>query len=332
MKKLLPTILLVTVVYFWYFLFYTPAHPQTLEVLGEHTNVTLYTQPESGHAPLLTAINTAQSEILIAMYLLSDKQIITALTNAQAQGVDVKVMLEEHPFGAGNLNQKTKKMLDDAGIENKWSNPAFALTHSKMLVIDGSEAIILNQNLTKSAFEKNREYNIFDTNPQDVLEARTLFIHDWERTTFTPSKTTNLIISPNTSRAALTTLIENASETIVITAETVDDSKMITLLSKKAKTTRIRLLTPTLDQLPSNKKALAQLSSEGVEIKTIATPYMHAKMILVDGEKAYIGSINFSSYSLDENREIGIIITEAESLQKLSESFARDWETAGGID
>jgi phosphatidylserine/phosphatidylglycerophosphate/cardiolipin synthase-like enzyme len=55
---------------------------------------------------------------------------------------------------------------------------------------------------------------------------------------------------------------------------------------------------------------------------------MHAKMILSDDTKAYIGSINFSAQSMDENRELGIILTQADSIQKLTTTFETDWESA----
>jgi len=307
---------------------YTPAHPKTLNVLGAHTNVSLYEQPDSGHEPILTAIQSAKREILVEVYLLSDKQVISALEDAKSRGVDVKVMIEEHPFGGGNLNNKTKTELEGANVQIQWSNPAFALTHEKSIVIDDKQALVLSQNLTTSSFSKNREYDVFDTNPADVQEIRTLFIDDWERKSFSPPATSDIIASPNNSRAALTTLLTNATKTINMEVENIDDKALITLLSDKAKTQTVRLIAPTLSQIASNAPTLQKLSSAGVQVRTISSPYMHAKLIVTDDAKAYVGSINFSTQSLDENRELGIILTQTESIQKLTTTFETDWNDA----
>jgi len=37
-------------------------------------------------------------------------------------------------------------------------------------------------------------------------------------------------------------------------------------------------------------------------------PSLHAKAIIVDKERAFIGSFNFTKNSLENNREIGIFI------------------------
>jgi len=331
MKKITPTLLLVLLVYAWYFFTHLPAQQQNLNVLGASSNVSLYVQPESGHAPIVDAINSAKKEILVEVYLLSDKQIISALEDAKSRGVDVKVMIEEHPFGGGNLNNKTKTALDQDAIQTEWSDPAFALTHEKAIIIDQDEGLILSQNLSGTSFTKNREYDVFDTNPADVQEIRTIFIDDWERQTFSPPATTDIIESPNNSRAALTSLITTASKSLDLETEDIDDSSLINLLSEKAKTLSVRLIVPTIQQLSSNKPALQQLAAAGVQVKTISSPYMHAKMIVVDDTKAYTGSINYSTQSLDKNRELGIILTNQDTITKLTDTFETDWSNASSF-
>jgi len=330
-KKYLPTLLLIIAVYAWYFISYQSAHPKALNVLGAQSNVALYEQPDSGHTPILDALQSAKKEILVEVYLLSDKQIINALEDAKARGIAVKVMMEEHPFGGGNLNQKTETALAANNIQTEWSDPAFALTHEKAIVIDDNEALILSQNLTASSFSKNREYDVFDTNPSDVQEIRTIFIDDWERKSFSPTADDNIIESPNDSRAGITTLLTNAQKSIDMEVEDINDNALVNLLSEKAKTMPVRLIVPTIKQVSSNQTALQEISAAGVQIKTISSPYMHAKMIVADDTKAYVGSINFSTQSLDENRELGIILTQQDSIQKLETTFASDWDKANAL-
>src|SRR3990172_9580460 len=68
------------------------------EVAGAATNLTVFVQPEAGEEPIVEAIKQAQSEVLVEVYLLSDDEVLTALTEAHNRGVSVRIMMEEHPF------------------------------------------------------------------------------------------------------------------------------------------------------------------------------------------------------------------------------------------
>jgi phosphatidylserine/phosphatidylglycerophosphate/cardiolipin synthase-like enzyme len=56
----------------------------------------------------------------------------------------------------------------------------------------------------------------------------------------------------------------------------------------------------------------------------VDNPYIHAKMVLADGERGFVGSQNFTQTSLDENREIGIVLSEPALLKRLDATFERD--------
>lgn len=324
-RKYLFTFVLILFVYTWFFIFKVVDRPTAINILGANSDISVFTQPESGNKPILDAISSAQKEILIEVYLLSDKEIINALKLAKQRGISVKVMLEKHPFGGGGVNNKAEQELVSFGIDFKWANSKFALTHEKAIIIDENEAYILNQNLTTAAFSKNREYNVINTNKDDVLLIRNIFIADWQRENYTFSNS-NLIHSPDNSRAAIKTLIENAKQSIDIEMEVIQDNEMITLLSQKAKNTTIRILAPPVSRLSANKPGLKKLMGSGVLVKTLSSPYIHAKLILVDSQKAYVGSINLSTQSMDKNRELGIILIESESIKVLLETFTKDWD------
>jgi phosphatidylserine/phosphatidylglycerophosphate/cardiolipin synthase-like enzyme len=55
--------------------------------------------------------------------------------------------------------------------------------------------------------------------------------------------------------------------------------------------------------------------------------YIHAKVIIIDRKAAFIGSINFSKYSIDRNRELGIIVMDPEIIRRLEDVFNRDWDS-----
>lgn len=300
---------------------------QTQSVLGVSSNLFLFTQPESGKQPLLDAINSSQKEVDIEVYLLSDKDIIASLLQACQKGVVVRLMLEEHPFGGGNVNQKTYQDLHSSCVHVAWTNPEFSLTHEKAILIDGQEVLILNQNLTTSSFSKNREYDIVDTNPEDVAEVGRIFTADWERQSFQLTNE-NLVVSPVNSRDILSSLIHSATKSLVIETEVIDDPDIARLLTQKAENISIQIILPSFSQISANRKTAAQLRQSGIQVKTLSSPYIHAKLIVADNVRAYIGSVNLTTQSMDENREVGIIISQKDVVSQLSQRFESDWEKA----
>ena len=55
---------------------------------------------------------------------------------------------------------------------------------------------------------------------------------------------------------------------------------------------------------------------------------MHAKLVLVDGQRAFVGSQNFSAVSLDANREVGVIVADTAVVAQLASVAQGDWDTA----
>jgi phosphatidylserine/phosphatidylglycerophosphate/cardiolipin synthase-like enzyme len=58
---------------------------------------------------------------------------------------------------------------------------------------------------------------------------------------------------------------------------------------------------------------------------TSTNPYIHAKAIVVDNAKAFIGSENFSAGSLAYNRELGVIFDNASEVAKVETAIATDY-------
>jgi phosphatidylserine/phosphatidylglycerophosphate/cardiolipin synthase-like enzyme len=87
---------------------------------------------------------------------------------------------------------------------------------------------------------------------------------------------------------------------------------------------------PGSDGRNENAPALPRLNDNGVQAKIITSLYIHAKMALADynttGQVVYLGSENFSNVSLDQNRELGILITEKPIIDWLESVFSQDWQ------
>lgn len=282
------------------------------DVLGEETNLTLFIEPDDGREPLLSKIRPT-GQILTEVYLLSDPEIIDALKNKSG-----KIILEQHPFGNNTLNFKTKPILEEAGLLVNWGSLNFPYTHAKFIIFDNQIVCILNLNLTKTGFEKNREFNICSGNSEDITETTNIFNADWERKNYSPTNK-NLVISPNNSRGKLTALISSAQKSLDIEMEVLTDKEIINLLSAKSKIIPVRIILP-------DPKKVKNSDIPGAEVKILANPYPHAKLIIADGERAYVGSVNLTTQSLDQNRELGILVSQSDIIGRLASTFNHDWE------
>src|SRR5690349_8146891 len=72
-----------------------------LAVVCAAQGVTVFVEPDAGDAPIVRAIKAATRSIWVEVYLLSDSSVVHALEDAAARGLDVRVLLETHPFGDG---------------------------------------------------------------------------------------------------------------------------------------------------------------------------------------------------------------------------------------
>ena len=78
--------------------------------------------------------------------------------------------------------------------------------------------------------------------------------------------------------------------------------------------------------------ACSKLASVGVHISYYSSStgfYIHGKVIEADygtaHAKVFIGSENFSSTSLNDNRELGLIISNSAIMSAIARSFAADF-------
>jgi cardiolipin synthase len=296
-------------------------------------SLTLFVQPDDSRAPVVDLLNNAQASIDLMIYLLSDREVITALKNAVLRGVAVRVLLEQNPC-CSNDNSMQRAIFSDlqeARIQTQWTNPAFRLTHAKMAVVDGATALIMSQNLTKSSFVYNREASIIDRDATDVEALATLFAADWNRTAYTLTDP-NLVIANANARQKLLTLINSAAKSLSIESEEMQDPAIIdALIAAQKRGVSVRYIGPTAasgtsaPQRDDNAPGRKQLEGGGAGVRLLAAPYVHTKTVVADGTVAFVGSENFSASSLDTNREIGLLTTDAAIITRLTSVFAKDW-------
>src|SRR5205823_5664243 len=135
-------------------------------------------EPNDGPAPLTDRFAQATTSIDYVPFGLDDPSILQALVDARGRGVQVRVMLE--PSRAKANDPGVKKLLD-AGGETRPTNPAFALTHNKYAVIDGTRGLVLTFNSAAADLTSRRDFAVEDDDPQDAAFLKHLFAADWDR-------------------------------------------------------------------------------------------------------------------------------------------------------
>lgn len=303
--------------------------------------VQIFVEPDAGDHTIVGAIASAKKSVWLEMYLLSDRSIISALEEAAHRGLDVRVMLEMHPYGGGTSPTRTFDQLKAAGVKAQPTSPNFTLTHEKGMIIDGSSAFIMTSNFTRSALggtsgsngTTNREYDIIDTNVQDVQAVIAIFNADWSHTD-AQFNDPNLVVSPVNSRNAFTTLINSAHSTLLIEAEEMQDNDIEQAIANAGKRgVHVQVILPFATQASTdtNGPGIRAIQQGSVQVKEDPKLYMHAKIIIVDGKAAFVGSENISTASLNDNRELGIIVADSNVLNTLQQTFQQDWSVSQNI-
>lgn len=298
-----------------------------IPTIAAAAHVELFSYPETDENLLLDKIATAKHRVYMKMYLLTETRVIDALIKAKRNGAEVRAMVEQNPFGGGSGARTAYDKLKAAGINVKYSNPAFRFTHEKSFVIDNT-AWILTANMTKGALSRNREFGVVYSEPTDVNEIVTAFDADWNRERFEPQSNV-LVWSPVNSRERITRLIDSAQSSITVYCEIAqDDGITAALIAAQKRGAKVRLIiSPTSgSEEDGNAEDLDKLQRGKVKVRYVKSPYIHAKTYVIDDKLAFIGSENISTGSLEFNRELGIIFSDPTAIRLLNEIFEKDWD------
>jgi phosphatidylserine/phosphatidylglycerophosphate/cardiolipin synthase-like enzyme len=301
-----------------------PVASATLAVVAAANCVTattalcLVTEPAEQLTQIYQLINSATESIDMTMYELSDTTAEQDLIAAHQRGVTVRVILDQS-YGGYDANRAAFTVLTAAGVPVHWA-PTTVIYHQKTLTIDGSVSAIGTANLTAQYYATSRDFWIIDRQPADVTAVTNTFTYDWalRSTTKTIKAVTagqDLIWSPG-SRTALVGIIDQAQHTLQIENEEMRSTAIVTALETAAR--RGVDVQVTMTASTTWTTAFNQLVQAGVHVHTYAETaplYIHAKVILADDgtpthQKLFVGSENFSTGSMEYNRELGLMVAD----------------------
>lgn len=287
----------------------------------------LIIEPDMGRQPILSALSDAKTSIDLVLYGFTDNAFTDALIRAKNNGKNIRILLEPSPYKNANENSAAIQQLQDANILPHFSDPQFKLTHQKTFILDQQKAIIMTFNLTHSTFKKERNFAVMITDPKTISEIQAVFTADWAHKNITVHQP-NLVWSPNNSREKITDFIRGAHTNIKIYAQDISDYKIIGELAKAARDgVTVEIIMSDLDRKPYRKK-LDYLKKAGVVIQNNTHYQIHAKVIIVDQERALLGSTNLTKPSIDNNRELSIITEDPHVITPLLNTFQQDWQGA----
>lgn len=275
---------------------------------------------------IIEKINNAKSRIYVEVYIFTEKDLQNALIRAKKRWLDVKVILEKNVYKAPNLNKKTYDNFLKNDIKVAWaSSKNFALTHTKMMIIDDS-LMISTGNYSYSTFSKNREFFIFLKDEVLLWKLLSIFEADfeWKKEIFYDD---NLILSPYYTREKFDILLKSANKSIKMYIQNFWDLDIMEILkAKKEKWIDIEIIMPDLKSLPSNKWEIEEMTKAWIKYKLLKSPYIHAKSILVDWKYLYIWSVNMSQASIEKNREIWLLLIDEKIIKEFTQIFKWDFE------
>jgi cardiolipin synthase len=276
------------------------------------------------HADLVRALNQAKKRIWIEIYTWTDAAKLTEpIINAHKRWVDVRVALEGNVFWTPKINVPVFRKLSDAGISVVYTdNHRYTFTHAKFWIIDDSYAISTG-NWTSSFFNKNREYIYHNSDSITLAFLEKIFIADSTHMGYRDidSVPSHIVISPLDARLKIEKLLLSTQKELLIYIQTLSDDHIISLLEKINNENK-KITICTADNESNNAR---KIEFPGLSWKTIKKPYLHAKVIIVDHSRVFIGSHNFTTNAIENNREMGILLADNPNIvTQIESNFIQD--------
>jgi len=267
-------------------------------------------------------VDAATTSIDVQMYTFTLDRIADRLIAARNRGLTVRVLLDANQAGAA----QTRSRLETGGVAVQWAPSGFPNAHAKYVRAD-DRALILSGNFTVAGMVDQRNYAVIDRDGDDVADLGTVFAADWAGQ---PAALgcTRLVVSPGDARARVLSMIGAAAATLELELYYLSDSAVRSaVISAHGRGVAVRVLLADPSDMSENVGTADTLAGAGLPVRVLATPDVHAKLVVADGV-ALIGSHNMSSTSLRDNREVGVLVDEATPAAVARSQFEQDWAAA----
>jgi phosphatidylserine/phosphatidylglycerophosphate/cardiolipin synthase-like enzyme len=291
------------------------------------SDFSLLTLPDQGESAIYDFVNSATSSIDMTIYEIKDTTLVDDLVARENAGVTVRVIMDEKHQ---SYDAAAYDALTAAGVGVVWSSTAFTYTHQKTITVDGSESYISTGNFDTTYYSTSRDYGVFDTDAADVAAIEQVFDADYTHTSITPSDGDDLVWSPTDSQSQLLALINGAKYTLDIEEEEFSDTALVdAVVAAENRGVTVRVVVETPSDYSTEVSEVTGAGGQVVGYSSSTGFYIHAKAIVADygtsSAKVFAGSENFSDNSLNDNRELGLIISDSAVISAVESAFNSDF-------
>lgn len=294
--------------------------------------------PDDSAKPILDAIDNAKKSLRIKMFSFSDPALIKAVIAAHDRGVKVWVMLNAARRSGEDDNKAVRKALEKAGVPVKDSNPEFGITHEKSMSVDDAIAFVKSLNWATENLTETRDYAIVTDHKKGVCEVIECFEADWHRKSFKPGLSAHMIWCPSDGRERIAHFIDRAKHTLFVQNERYQDAVIIErLVRARERGVKIHVMarpphTLKKEKLIEGVGGMRIMDDVGIKIHKLKHLKLHGKMLLADGLRAIVGSINLAPGSFDDRRELAIEFDDDDIVERLHKIAHHDWKHSHPLD
>ncbi|MEZ5529919.1 MAG: cardiolipin synthase [Porticoccaceae bacterium] len=322
---------------------------------------------------IFDAIEKAENYILVQFYIIRDdrlgRELLSRLAKKTRQGVRVYLLYDA--IGSFSLTRRYLRQCRRAGIHvesfRTWRwfrRRRFQVNfrnHRKIVVVDGREAFIGGANVGDEYFNRHHRLSPWrDTHVKlvgpAVQGAQLSFLEDWHWSTGTvpemnwrPASVDNdqrVLILPTgpadlveSCQLMFLHAINSATRRLWIVSPyfVPDDSISKALKLAVLRGVEVRLMLPGITdnravQL-SSYGVLMGLQHSGIRAFQYREGFLHQKVVLVDDDRAYVGTANFDNRSFQLNFEITVMVRDrffASQVEQMLEADFRCCESISG--
>jgi len=314
---------------------------------------------------IFDAVDRAEHYILIQFYTVRDdrlgRELLTRLAKKACQGVHVYFLYDA--IGSFSLTRRYLKQCRKSGIQieafRTWRwfrRRRFQINfrnHRKIVVVDGREAFIGGANIGDEYFNRHRRLTPWrDTHVKlegpAVQGAQLSFLEDWHWATGEVPEMNwhpvgvdcdqRVLILPTgpadpmeSCQLMFLHAINSAQDRLwIVSPYFVPDESIVNALRLAVlRGVKVRLMLPGLTdnrvvQL-SSYAVLMNLQHSDIKAYQYRPGFLHQKVVLVDDDRAYVGTANFDNRSFQLNFEITVMVRDrpfaAEVEKMLEEDF-----------
>lgn len=338
--------------------------------LREGNCITPLIDGEEAYPAMLVAISRAKKSINLSSYIFDAEGVgatfVTQLIDAAERGVEVRVIIDALGEKYSRTSPRTAFNNTRVRLERYLPLRHGAYinlrNHRKLLVIDGCKAFTGGMNISDRHLPAStptatavRDMHFYVQGPV-VADLQHSFLEDWHFVTgerldnphFFPAinQEGNALVrcisdGPNKDFRKLEQVIMGAlacakEQVSIMTPYFIPDRSMTSaLITTALRGVEVRIVLPGLNNLPfvhwANRALLWELIVNGIKVFYQPAPFVHTKLLLVDGIWSLVGSANLDARSLRLNFELNISVYDSNFSSAVNRHFEQAFSAARGI-